>query len=191
MLRIAGHMKSTRCFGCGALLLLALAGRPAHAQDRLARRFTSAGEIMLGGVRSLAQDSVGFLWLGTNGGLMRWDGIELRRWATGQLDTWINYMSVCPNGTASVVEDGATLFEIGSGGAQVVPGPGGGPFVGLRIARCDALGQLWAAAGAAVWRRDQTGTWHEAAPGTFAADAPFLIQGPQGPGVWVRTARAL
>jgi signal transduction histidine kinase len=109
---------------CGVALLGALtsfAPIDADAQDRLARRITSSGDIVLGGVRSLAQDSVGFIWLGTNDGLLRWDGIELRRWARDHLDSWINYMTVCPDGSLYVVEEGGTLFEISANGAVAVP----------------------------------------------------------------------
>jgi signal transduction histidine kinase len=172
-------------------LITAVRPLPGHGQDRLVRRISSAGEVMLGGVRSLAQDSVGFLWLGTNGGLMRWDGIELRRWATDQLDTWINYMTVCPDGTLFVVEEGGTLFRVTESGAEPVHGPGGRPFDRLRNSRCDADNRLWVAATTAVWHDDRAGTWHEASPGTFATEPPFIIEGPRQSGVLVRTARSL
>lgn len=177
----------------GALLGALLAGQPilAAGQDRLVRRITSSGDIVLGGVPSLAQDSVGFIWLGTNDGLLRWDGIELRRWARDQLDSWINYMTVCPDGTLFVVEEGGTLFEITALGALALPGPGGKPFDQLRNARCDGDGRLWAATIAAVWRRDGDGTWRDASPGTFASDPPFIIEGPRERGVLVRTLRTL
>jgi signal transduction histidine kinase len=176
-----------------AALCVAIAAQPISgvAQGRLARRITSSGEILLGGIRSLAQDSVGFIWLGTNGGLLRWDGVELRRWAPGELRSWINYMSVCPDGTLHVVAEGSTLFAITPAGAQAVPGPGGPPFSQLRNARCDRDGTLWVTAESHVWRRDRAGAWQDVAPATFAAEAPFIIEGPDDGGVFVRTARTL
>ena len=172
-------------------LLIAVGPASAHAQDRLARRFTSAGDVVLGGVRSLAQDSTGFLWLGTNGGLLRWDGVELRRWAPAQLDTWINYMTVCPDGTLYVVEEGGTLYRITASGADAVAGPNGQPFDRLRNARCDSANRLWVAAWTAVWHADGPGAWIDASHGTFATDPPFIIEGPREPGVLVRTVRSL
>ena len=186
-------MTAIRCLPLGALCTALLAGQPTLAlgQDRLARRISSAGDVVLGSVRSLAQDSVGFLWLGTDAGLLRWDGIELRRWAPDELDSSIFYMAVCPDGTLFVVEEGGTIFEITALGAQALPGPGGRPFDQLRNVRCDGDGRLWAATIAAVWRRDGDGAWRDASPGTFVSDPPFIIEGPREPGVLVRTLRTL
>ena len=66
-------------------------------------------------MRSIAQDSAGFVWLGTSGGLVRWDGVELRRWAPAELDGWINYQTVCPDGTVYLVEEGGGLFAAPEG----------------------------------------------------------------------------
>jgi signal transduction histidine kinase/ligand-binding sensor domain-containing protein len=168
----------------------ALVAGPASGQDRLARRFTSAGDVAVGHVVSLAQDSIGFIWLGTPGGLLRWDGLELRRVAPDQIDA-VTYQTVCPDGTLYVVEGGGTLFEVRPDTSRPAPGPGGGAFEQVVNQRCDSDGRLWVTTGSTVWRREPDGRWHEVAPGTFAGDVPFILQGPPGPGVWLRTRQTL
>ena len=63
------------------LMLGILAVCPTQARDRLVRHFDQLAGLPVASVGALAQDTNGFLWIGPNGGLVRWDGRELRPWA--------------------------------------------------------------------------------------------------------------
>lgn len=170
-----------------ALVLPAAAG---SGQDRLVHRLTTVGGVHVGSVRSLAQDSVGFLWIGTVGGLLRWDGFELRRWAPAQLDSWVHGLTVCPDGTMFAVEEGGSFFVVTPEGVEPVTDDTGRAVVNASSAECDAGGSLWLAAGTSLWRRARNARWELVGEPAFGGETPALVPGP-GVGSWVRTARGL
>lgn len=170
-----------------SLACLAMLAARAAGQDRLVRRFGPAEGLYVGDVRSLAQDSLGFLWIGTVGGLFRWDGIEMLRWAPDLLESWINQMVVCADGRHFVVEEGGSLVEIYGDGALPVSGPGGGAISDAVSLSCDASNRLWYTDDLSLWRREAPGGWIEIEQGRFRDRHPTLIPGPSFAGAWLRT----
>ncbi|MGH7588631.1 MAG: ligand-binding sensor domain-containing protein, partial [Gemmatimonadota bacterium] len=65
-------------------LSLLAPGRPASAQQLPLRDFTSADGLAGDDVRTLLQDSRGFLWIGTTTGLSRFDGQEYRSYGAAE-----------------------------------------------------------------------------------------------------------
>jgi signal transduction histidine kinase/sugar lactone lactonase YvrE len=53
---------------------------PAAAQELRFRRITTANGLSDNGINALCQDRSGFLWIGTDNGLDRWDGRHARLW---------------------------------------------------------------------------------------------------------------
>lgn len=186
-------LRPSRPTACAAAVLAAALVLPAatgSGQDRLVHRLTTVGGVHVGSVRSLAQDSVGFLWIGTVGGLLRWDGIELRRWAPGQLDGWVNGLTVCPDGAVYAVEEGGNLFAVTPEGVEPVTDDRGRAIVNAGSAECDAGGVLWLAAGTSLRHRARNASWVSVGDHGFGGETPALVPGP-GTGAWVRTARGL
>lgn len=176
-----------RTFALGTVTCLTLPADSATAQDRLVRRFGQAEGLPVSDVRSLAQDSVGFLWIGTVGGLFRWDGVEMRRWAPSQLESWINHIAVCGDGRLHVVEEGGSLFEITADGAHAVSGPEGEAVSRAVSLSCDTSSRLWYSDQQSVWRREAPDRWIEVEAERFRGRRPGLIPGPPFDGAWVAT----
>lgn len=111
-------------------------------------------------VSAIAQDRDGLLWIGTSGGLFRYDGNRLQRWDPERLDTWIATLTASPNGDVVVIDekDGAVL-EVVPSGTRSVTGPNG-PIRGAQVAVFDGSGALWINVGPNLLRRDSTHSWH-------------------------------
>ena len=93
-------------------------------QTRHARRLGIEHGLVPAYVTSLAQDTEDFLWIGTAGGLYRFDGVEMRRWAPETLRSWVSAVSVGPDGAIVVLdEDGGRVFDIVPEGARALRGP--------------------------------------------------------------------
>lgn len=87
-----------------AAALLALPP-PGYGQEHLMRRF--AGDQGLPGpVWSVVQDTTGFLWVGTAGGLFRYDGVEMRRWTPERIPRAVVYTAAGAVGVLAVEEEG-------------------------------------------------------------------------------------
>ncbi len=93
-----------------ALLLIILCPpSPVSAQERLVRHFGVEDGLTSATVFSLAQDSTGFLWIGTASGLYRYDGVEMRRWAPERLRGRIQAVVVLASGRRVVLEEAGAL----------------------------------------------------------------------------------
>src|SRR5688572_25707303 len=67
--------------GVGAAIASVVVSSPSSGKERLVRQLGSDLATPPQYVRKLAQDTVGYLWAGTDAGLYRYDGAELRKWA--------------------------------------------------------------------------------------------------------------
>ncbi len=130
---------------------------PLYAQERSHRLFNADDGLNPPSVRSLTQDRAGFIWIGTEGGLFRYDGVEMRRWSPASLDRTITRVEASPEGPVVALRLGA-LFTITSVGAEPVLGPDGRPIETARDVAFDGTGALWVIRGE-VWRRDPGGQW--------------------------------
>ena len=109
-------------------------------------------------IRSLAQTTDGWLWLGTTGGLYRFDGVHFER-ATGTLGhVRIHEMYAAPTGELYVGVYGGTLMVLHPDG-RIVEVPGSdGPTIGtISTMVQDGDGSLWAI-GNAIYRWNRK-TW--------------------------------
>jgi hypothetical protein len=98
--------------------------------------------------RAMAQTPDGYLWLGTSGGLARFDGVRFvvyARFITPSMtDDIIRALAVSPDGSLWVATDGGGLLHYQSGGFQSFFGPKEGltnEFVGAVLV--DRRGDVW------------------------------------------------
>ncbi len=161
------------------------------AQSRLVRRIDAADGLLTGGVRSLAQDSVGFLWLGTVGGLHRWDGNRLVHWAPRQLRGWVNQIVACPDGRLFALEEPGRVWRITTDSAAAVPPPVDHVETGPVTFGCDATSHLWLANWDRVWRRTTTAGWTEMLPGAMRGQMVEVLSDPTQDGAWLGTRGAV
>ena len=132
---------------------------PLGAQERFHRLFNAEDGLNPPAVRSLAQDRQGFLWIGGEGGLFRYDGLEMRRWAPGLLNRTITRVIASPEVPLAALREGGALFAITPEGAEPLTGPEGRPLEDIRDAAFDREGGLWILRGERVWSRSSEGRW--------------------------------
>jgi hypothetical protein len=132
------------------------------ARGRLIRTLDARQGLDVPSVASLAQDARGFLWIGSVGGLMRYDGQEIRRIAPGVLATTMTAIRPTPDGALFVADAGGAVSRVADEIATAVPGPDGKPLA--------AIGDIWVEPSGALWtvgddhtihRRDRDGRWSE------------------------------
>src|SRR5688572_9021588 len=63
------------------LVIVLLGATNSSARQRVERLFDQTSGLSVSAVFSLAQDAEGFIWIGTAGGLVRYDGDQMRPWA--------------------------------------------------------------------------------------------------------------
>ena len=94
-------MKLAKILGiCASALLLAA---PLMAQGGARRHFSLLGQdqgLPAAEVQAMAQDTDGFLWMGTENGLIRYEGGQVRRWSTaeGLPATYVASILAAPGG---------------------------------------------------------------------------------------------
>jgi len=130
-----------------ALLIAWQAGtQDLTAQERLVRRYAGEQGLVVPPVSALAQDSVGFLWIGTQGGLHRYDGIEFRRWAPDLVVGAVTALAASHDGRVAAVTPGGSAFEIAGHATRPIPPPAKGWSSFATLAYDDA-DRLWSVDG--------------------------------------------
>src|SRR5690348_2906521 len=100
-----------------AMLLLACASLPARSSPPMQfTSLTAEDGLSQGAVMAMLEDSQGFLWLGTEDGLDRYDGYEVHRYVHDRMQS----SSLPDNWVSSLVQDRTGTLWIGTAGAGVV-----------------------------------------------------------------------
>lgn len=174
------------------LLVLLWAGvEPLAAQDRLTRSFDARDGLAAPTVFSLAQDSTGFLWIGTVGGLYRYDGVEMRPWAPATIQGRVRRITVPGPGRLAALEETGELWWIEASGARPIVGSTGTALTDVLDVARGGDGTLWILReGEGLWRREEGG-WREAAREALADEEPRRIFPGPGGGVDLATETGL
>ena len=156
---------------------------------------------------SITQDRDGFIWLGTQTGLVRWDGFRARRYRAdpdheGSLpDAYILSVHVDTGGRLWVGTSagGLARYDAERDRFTTIPaGPGGLDHARVSGIVDDGAGGIWVGTGAGLERVDAGGNVHGAASGAPQLAAPTLPSGGvdallrdrQG-GLWIGTREGL
>lgn len=179
-----------------AVLLLGGLASPAGpgvscATERVLRTYDERDGLTVAETCDLAQDSRGFLWIGTIGGLTRFDGAEMRPWAPHDMRHVIQILAVGPDG--EVVAAGATepLRRITADGVETVPGPGGGEIRNWVHAALADDRSLWVVTPDTLHRRAPDTSWRSWSAADFDARPAERVFAAGGDSVFVATSEAL
>ena len=140
---------------------------------------------------ALAQDSVGFLWVGAEGGLYRFDGAEFRRWAPDVIADAVDAVTVSPTGTIAVVARSGRVFEITPTGARLMSAPQSAGTVERFRMTFDGRGRLWVVRDSTVTYRTADGVWHTLPAEALNGERPRRLKANPVGGVDVMTPTAL
>src|SRR5690349_12921948 len=88
---------------------LAVASPSASAHDRLMRRIGAQEGLVPSTVWAIAQDERGVMWIGTAGGLYRYDGRTIRRWAAAAVSSSVVGIRLGGAGALFAREEGRVL----------------------------------------------------------------------------------
>jgi signal transduction histidine kinase len=143
------------------------AGTRVLAHERVFHLLDQRDGLPAGEVVRLAQDSRGFVWMGSFAGLVRYDGDRIQAWAPERLSGHVSVLATGPHGDVVVrVEPGragdvdpTTLYRIVEGGVEPVAGPDGSPLRGASDAAFGTTGQFCAALETTVVCRLGGGRW--------------------------------
>lgn len=184
----------SRIFSCLTLLaLLALpwlprtvhAAAPAPWSTLAHTSFLHHKAPSLGVGTSLAQDRQGFIWLGTQTGLMRWDGFQFRRYqaAPGKsgslLDSYILNLRVDSTGRLWIGTNSGGIARYDAARDNFISigvGKGGLSHVQVTSMAEDGKGGMWVGTGAGLERIDAAGVVHGAHSGAPQVDSMALVK---------------
>jgi len=192
------NFSSVRALWLILLLLLALVA-PVRAEQASLREFGPADGLESLGVHAAVQDAEGFIWVGTENGLYRFDGVHFRRIGAAQGLSWINALAPQGDGLWVGTPDGLWWWQRGK--LVSVAAADGKP---LKVFDPGALapgsdGSLWVAARSGLHQLTQQakgGGWHAARALAGTAEHPdlqkvrSLVARPDGT-LWFGCAKAL
>lgn len=185
------------CFG--SVAASAPAPQPWAAMGHIS--FRNHADPVISGAMAMAQDRDGFVWLGTQMGLLRWDGQRMRRHvadpgkADAMPDNYVLSLHIAANGTLWIGTSAAGLVRYDPVHDAFVRMPR------LRNVRVSALaddgaGGLWVGTGASLERVAADGKVYPAATHsgtgpTFADTGVDQLRRDRHGGLWVGTRRGL
>jgi signal transduction histidine kinase/ligand-binding sensor domain-containing protein len=141
---------------------IAVPGR-AEARERLVRHVGRDQGIPVGHTAGLVQDADGFLWIGTSGGILRWDGSRAVRWAPETIGGTVYRLATTSDGAVWAAEYEGPLYRID----PARPGAETTPIVDVLDLVGDRAGGLWVASEAGLYHRDPAGAWRRAGDGSI------------------------
>ncbi|MFN8547185.1 MAG: histidine kinase [Candidatus Eisenbacteria bacterium] len=177
-------------------MLLILAGigalfSPARAAERLVQRLDERAGLHVSETCLLEQDSRGFIWIGTIGGLVRFDGTEMRAWAPVEIRHVLRVLSAGPNGEVLAAGESEPLWRVTPEGVEAILGPSGAPIVGWKFACLARDGALWVAESDTLRCRAPSGGWSAWPASRFDASGLYRVQPTLGDSIYVGTRDAL
>ncbi len=132
----------------------------AEAAERLVRRWTIEDGLPTDHVESLAQDARGFFWVGTAGGIVRFDGAEFVPVSTGSSFERLEHLATSPLGPVTAVDGEGAVWDLQDLKAERVPLP---PELGVSAYNTDLAyssdGVLWLAHASTLWMQPPGGAW--------------------------------
>jgi len=174
-----------------ALFLLLLAA-PADAQRLNFHNYTNVEGLPQKQVLAIYQDSTGYLWFGTHGGLSRYDGSEFRNYDTrnGLAANSINQITEDAKGRLSVSTRGGGICFKQEESFQCLRAGKGLLHDNVRGVELDADGSLWAATEGGVSHLGAQPRHYTISEGLPSNDC-YRVKRDQAGQVWVGTARGL
>src|SRR5437660_862882 len=94
----------------------------ADARGHLVRPIDARNGLELRAISSLAQDDRGFLWIGTHGGLQRYDGYEITPWARAAIHIEVIWIRPAHDGSLYCIDSVRRLWRVVGDSAQRVDG---------------------------------------------------------------------
>lgn len=152
----SGNMRFFWVLGLVAWLIL---GSATHAADSYARFYGSLEGLQAGEIAALAQDQTGFIWIGSQGGLLRFDGNRFVRIGEQQIARGVSGLWWDAHVGLLIQTEQDQAFLENKGKLQPLAGPDEKPIADLRSIAFDSRGQIWAIIGGELWRRDQEAQW--------------------------------
>lgn len=157
------------------LLLLVAPFTAARSQESYFRIYDENVGFNSGEIKALAQDEAGFIWIGTQRGLIRFDGRNFVPWGANRLND-----PVAPLGLVRGADDELLIRTRGARSGRLwrrtrdavepVFGPDGKPIENSIALAFDARGDLWTVLGKELWRRDRAMQWQRAGQGIPATE---------------------
>lgn len=134
--------------------------RYAVAQEAYSVSYNQAEGLDAGEIAAVAQDNRGFIWIGANGGLIRFDGLRFEPWAPATLHQLVS--RIVTDKTGQVILDTFTGEVLAVSGTDVVPlaGPDGAALTNVYSLVFDDSNRLWLIWQGATYYRAPDHTWH-------------------------------
>ncbi len=154
--------------GLAGLFLLIFWPHSAMAKERVKRHYDETSGLTVSTVHALAQDDSGFLWIGTSGGLVRFDGIQMRPWAKETLTGTINLLLSGRDGEILARDDQLALYQVVADGVSPVIGPEARPLDNVTDAVFNSdRTRLWVTGKGYLMIRDADHKWAFASIGVL------------------------
>lgn len=143
-----------------------------RAADSYAHFYGSREGLQAGEIAALAQDQTGFIWIGSQGGLLRFDGNRFDRFGVQQIPQGVSGLWWDAHTGLLVQTEQNQAYIENDGQLRPLIGPDGRPVTDLGGAAFNDRGQLWAILGGVLWRRDQQAHWTAIAAAHFDGEQP-------------------
>ena len=211
--RASGRLRAAAAAGSATLAILLMpfaAQGSARAPEMAFTRLGSSEGLSPGAVRTIVQDAQGFVWFGTEDGLDRYDGYELRHFShrrsvPGTLpNNWISALARDATGRLWVGSDGGGLVWLDdSTGTFRSEDPQNhqpllDPMGKVRALHVDRSGRLWIATrnagmrGIDMLRHTSTVYRHDAAKeDSLSDDSVYAMAEDDSGSLWVGTSSGL